>query len=112
MTDRADPKKDPARRCLKEDRWPDVDRRAWQAALRQGDIFEPAGVAAEWGPRTQRKVAVAYGRWLTWLGRAGLLDPALGPAERVTPANVAGYIADLQVMNAPYTVLGRVRDLA
>jgi len=41
-----------------------------------------------------------------------LLAPGSGPADRATPANVARYIADLQALgNAPYTVLGRVRDL-
>jgi integrase/recombinase XerD len=109
---KVDPKKDPARRCLKVNAWPEADRRAWQAALREGDIFEPAGIATRWAARTRHKVAVAYGRWLTWLERVGRLDAALGPADRITPTNVRQYIADLQSNgNSSYTVLGRVRDL-
>jgi integrase/recombinase XerD len=113
MTNRIDPKTDPARRCLKNGAWPEADRRAWQAALQNGDIFDAAGMAAEWKPGTQHKVATAYGRWLTSLDRAGLLDPDLTPAQRVTRENLARYIGDLeQAGNAPYTVLGRVRDIS
>jgi integrase/recombinase XerD len=107
-----DPKKDSARRCLKLDAWPEADRRAWQAALRKGDVLEPGGLAARWGRKTQAKVVSCYGRWLTWLSLNGLLDSGSAPAERATPANVARYVGDLQALgNAPYTVLGRVRDL-
>jgi integrase/recombinase XerD len=112
MSKGLDPKKDPARRCVKIAAWPEADRLAWTAALREGDIFEPMGSAVRWAPRTRNKVAVAYGRWLTWLERAGGLEPAAGPADRVMPANVGRYIADLEAAdNSPYTVLGRVRDL-
>jgi integrase/recombinase XerD len=112
MTKGPDPKKDPARHCLKIGAWPDLDRQAWAVALLEGDIFEPTGSAVRWKPRTRNKVAVAYGRWLTWLDRTGGLDLAAGPAERVTPAKVASYIAGLQAAdNSPYTVLGRIRDL-
>jgi hypothetical protein len=56
---KVDPKKDPARRCLKVGAWPHTDQRAWAAALQDGNIFEPAGCAAGWAPRTRNKVAVA-----------------------------------------------------
>lgn len=112
MTNAIDPKKDPARRCLKEEAWPVLDRQAWQAALRKGDIFDDRKAGDGWKASTRGKVAKAYGRWLTWLQLSGLLDAALRPAERVTLDNVGRYIADLQTAgNSPYTVLGRVRDL-
>ena len=112
MTNAIDPKKDPARRCLKEEAWPALDRQAWQAALRKGDIFDERKAGDGWKASTRGKVAKAYGRWLTWLQLSGLLDAALRPAERVTLTNVGRYIADLQTAgNSPYTVLGRVRDL-
>jgi integrase/recombinase XerD len=112
MTKPLDPKKDPARRCLKIDAWPELDQQAWLAGLDDGDFFEPQGTAARWKPRTQKKVSVAYGRWLTWLDRLDRLDRAARPADRVTPTNVGSYIEDLGAIgNSPYTVLGRVRDL-
>ncbi len=112
MTKALDPKKDPARRCLKIDAWPELDRQAWLAALEDGDFFQPQGTAVGWKPRTQKKVSVAYGRWLTWLDRLDRLDRGARPADRVTPENVGSYIEHLnKIGNSPYTVLGRIRDL-
>jgi site-specific recombinase XerD len=112
MSEPLDPKKDPARRCLKLDAWPDADRQAWQAAVRKGDVLELGGVASSWGRKTQAKVVSCYGRWLTWLALNDLLHAGSNPAERAAPANVARYVADLRALNnGPYTVLGRIRDL-
>ena len=106
-----DPKKDPARHCKKEGSWPEADRRAWEAALHKGDVLEPGGAGADWAPRTRHMIAGGYGRWLTWLENEGMLDLRSAPADRVTPKNVARYVADLQALNAPYTVLTRVQAL-
>jgi integrase/recombinase XerD len=106
-----DPKKDPAHRCMKLALWPESDRQAWLTALEPVGFFDLGGVANGWKPTTQRKVCVAYGRWLNWLDRNGLMDPSAGPFSRASPANVANYVRHLQTANAPYTVLGRVRDL-
>jgi integrase len=112
MREPVDPKKDPARRCLKLGAWPQADRQAWQAAVRKGDVLELGGGASSWGRKTQAKVISCYGRWLTWLALNGLLHENSIPAERAAPANVARYVADLRSLsNGPYTVLGRVRDL-
>jgi integrase/recombinase XerD len=105
------PRKDPARRCLKVDLWPERDRRAWQAARCQGDPLEPGGGAAQLAPHSVRKLEKGYGCWLTWLSTVGALDPDAVPAERVTPARVAAYVAHLQTLNAPQTVLTRVQEL-
>jgi hypothetical protein len=107
-----DPNNGPARHSLNLDVWPQADGQAWGAALCEGDVLEPGGVAAHWAPKTKAKVVRAYGRWLTWLELNGLLDPGSGLGERATPANVARYVADLQVLgNGSYTVLGYVREL-
>jgi hypothetical protein len=112
VTGRIDPKKDPARRCLKEAAWPVLDRQAWQVAVRKSDCFEGRKASDGWKASTRSKVAKAYGRWLNWLQVSELLDPVLSPAARVTRSNVGHYIADLQAAgNSPYTVLGRIRDL-
>jgi len=106
-----DPKKDPTRHCKKEAAWPEADRRAWQAALQKGDVLEPGGAGAAWAMRTKHMIAKGYGRWLTWLEHNDLLEPCRTPVDRVTPERIAQYSADLRVVNAPYTVLTRVREL-
>jgi integrase/recombinase XerD len=105
------PRKDPARRCLKPALWPEADRRAWEAAQRQGDVLEPGGGAAGWAPHTRTKIEKGYGRWLTWLISKDLIDPLASPADRVTPEWVAQYVAELRKLNAPYSVLARVQEL-
>ena len=105
------PRKDPARRCLTVEHWPEADRRAWQAARRHGDPLDGRGRAAHLTRHSVIKLEKGYGRWLTWLSLAGLLDSFVNPAERVTPERVAGYVASLQAINAPYTVLARVQEL-
>jgi integrase/recombinase XerD len=107
-----DPKQDPARRVLKLDAWPAPDQQAWREACRVGDVLEGAGVATEWAPQTQDAVAKAYGRWLGWLARQGLLEPGIGPADRLERSVVARYVADLQASVAPNTVVMYVSYLA
>jgi integrase/recombinase XerD len=107
-----DPKKDPSRRCRPVAEWPDLDRLAWQAAISLGDVLEPGGGASELAAQSRKKISKGYGRWLTWLGTRGLLDPKTEPAGRVTPEAVRDYVADLRTAkNAPYTVLARVQEL-
>jgi integrase/recombinase XerD len=104
-------KSDPARRCRPIELWPVSDRNAWDAAMVGGDILDPGGEGSDWAPHSRRKIAKGYGRWLTWLDARRLLDPALGPDARVTPEHISRYVADLRLINAPYTVLARVQEL-
>ncbi len=106
------PRQDPGRYCMLPAAWPVQDRDAYEAALRPGDPLEPGGLAAKWSRYSRRKNAKGYGRWLTWLSVRGLLDPSLGPADRVARERVVAYVNDLRQMNAPYTVLARVEELA
>jgi len=106
------PRQDPSRRCLSPEQWPELDRQAHAAALAPGDLLEPGGLAAAWSPHTRHKNAQGYGRWLTWLGGQGLLDPHTAPESRVTRERVVAYVHDLQAINASYTVLARVEELA
>jgi integrase/recombinase XerD len=106
-----DPRKDPSRRCLKVEAWPQSDRRDWETALQHGDILEPCNFTSTWKPLTRYTVERSYGRWLTWLDCNELLDVALTPARRASRETVARYVQDLQSLNASYTVLSRVRNL-
>ena len=70
------------------------------------------GAAAHWRATTQKTVQDAYGRWLTFLGRNGWLDPDVAPAERVSPEHLRAFIADLQATVAPITVRTRITNLS
>ncbi len=106
-----DPRKDPRRRCMPIVEWPAHDRVAWEQAIRWGDPFEGAGPAAHWRAGTKKKVAAAYGRWLTFLDFNGELDLRVGPAARVSEERVRAYFEELKSQVAPVTVSGRITDL-
>jgi integrase len=73
--------------------------------------LDPGGAGASWAPTTKAKIAKGYGRWLTWLKTQGLLDPATSPMGRVDRERIAQYVAGLQAVNAPFTVVARVQEL-
>jgi site-specific recombinase XerD len=91
--------------------WPEPDRMRWSAALEPGDPFSVAGIAAEWAPTSRREIAKGYGRWLTWLDHYGYLDRLSSPGSRVTEERVRAYLADLNKMVAPQTVVSRLLQL-
>jgi site-specific recombinase XerD len=102
---------DPDRRCKTVEEWPPDDRDLWQAALVPGDAVEDGGARAMHSEYSNRNAVYGYGRWLTWLDRQGLLDPTSVPADRITPARVKAYIADLERHAATQTLLNRVQEL-
>jgi integrase/recombinase XerD len=104
-------KKDPSRRSLKLEAWPEADRRAWEAALRDGDVLEPGGLGAHWAPLTRVTTARCYGRWLCWLQRNGILDTVASPADRLTPEILARYISELKTLNASSTAASHIGHL-
>jgi integrase/recombinase XerD len=101
----------PSRRCMPVEEWPELDRTRWIAALKPGDPFTAAGIAAEWAPTSQREIANGYGRWLTWLAHYSYLDRLSSPGTRVTEERVRAYISDLKKMVAPHTVVTRLLQL-
>lgn len=112
MSDIFDPRKDPARRCLRLEEWPTADQLAWRIAVAPGDVLDPGGAGAAWAPHTRAGIISAYGRWLTWLRIHAHLDAGAAPEHRATPKTVAAYVEDLQRINASSTVLLRIRSLA
>jgi hypothetical protein len=107
-----DPKKDPTRRVMKVHAWPVADQQAWRDACHPGDVLDGVGLATEWAPQTRSAAIQAYGRWLGWLARQGLLDLEIGPSDRFVQTVVARYIADLQTAIAPATVVMYLSYLA
>src|SRR3954447_14180799 len=98
------PKPGRPRQSLTLAAWPEADRTAWQQALQVGDVLDPGGAAAGWAPSTRAGASAAYGRWLAHLAATQQLDPALGPADRVTPEAIGPYVADLQAKHAATSV--------
>ena len=106
MTEGMHPSEDPRRRCLKLEDWPEIDREAWEAALAPGDLLDGTmGPGNHWGPDTREKYRKGYGRWLTFLITSGRFDPALTPAERVTPEAVGAYMDELNEQVAVVVVV-------
>ena len=103
--------RDPDRRCKGLEEWPEPDRLLWQAALVPGDLLEDGGSRARHGEYANRNAVDSYGRWLAWLDRQGLLEATSSPADRITPARVSAYVADLEKHNSTSTLLHRVREL-
>ena len=103
---------DPRRAALPVAAWPAADRAAWGCATARGGLLDEAGPAAGWSGPARAKRAFAYGRWLGFLARAGGLDPASGPADRVGEADLRAYVAALGEDCAPVTVWSYVDDLA
>jgi integrase/recombinase XerD len=95
---------DPARRCMPAAEWPARDSAAWNAVFRKGSILDGSGPGADWAPPTRTIREKAYGRCLTYLHSAHLLDPALGPLDRVSPDYMEAYIRHLQNQVASSTV--------
>lgn len=111
MTD-LHPFEDPRRSCLPVEQWPEVDRRGWESALRDGDLIEgTVGAGFHWADATRRSYAKTYGRWLTFLIQTGRFAPQREPADRVTPETVREYEKELARTVASWTVWGRLSGL-
>ena len=93
-------------RSLKFEKWPEIDRAAWKTAMRPGDPFTAAGLAAHWRPATRDLVADCYGEWLAFLDRRNKLGVQVDPAERLKREWVENYIKCMQgrVRNATVTI--------
>ena len=102
---------DPDRRSKPLEEWPEADQAWWQAALVPGDVFQEGGSRAGYSEHTNCGLVRNYGRWLTSLDRRGQLDRTDSPADRITPARVRAYVADLERYNATHTILTRLGDL-
>ena len=104
-------KRDPARRPLAFDEWPEVDRLTWQHAVSPGDIFGDGGEAAHWSEATRRSYIFAYGRWLAFLEQRREFDRSAAPPDRVTRERAVAYVELLKQQVASVTVWSYLSDL-
>jgi integrase/recombinase XerD len=97
-------------RSLKPAEWPERHRRAWEAALRPGDLLDEAGAAAEWRPRSRAKTATGYGLWLAWHLANGR-NLVGGPEALVTREYVRGWLDKIAAQRSSYTMACRAQEL-
>jgi integrase len=95
-------------RCLN---WPLLDRLAWEAAIKPGELFDASSAASGWSDATRKKVSIGYSRWLRWLAASDLLEPGVAAGDRVTQDRVAGYIRHSEQSCGSYSVRSYVQDL-
>ena len=76
--------------------WPELDREQWRWALQPAGFLEADKPASQWSPARRRIVEQAYGQWLAYLDRQGVLDPACGAADRATKARLQAFVTGLQ----------------
>lgn len=100
------------RKALRLNEWPMPDQQRWEHACRSPGFLEPGGKASGWADATRSQVVKGYGKWLGYLTMRGWLDPALSPAERVTPARLEGYVQWMAGEGlASTTIASRITDL-
>jgi integrase/recombinase XerD len=104
--------REPQRACLPFARWPAADREGWRAATSKGDVLLDDGPGAALKPLTLERHRCSYGRWLGCLERRGELDPAASPGARASREAIEAYIAELEALNAPQTVVVRLQSLS
>jgi integrase len=95
--------------CLKVQDWPETDREQWRRAQEPAGFLEDDKPASRWSPARRRIGEQAYGRWLAFLGRNGMLDPSRTPGERATEARLSEFVTKLRARVAPVsaaTMLG------
>jgi hypothetical protein len=86
---------------LKLVEWPAVDQRIWADARKPAGFLESPKPASQWSRQWRMIVEQAYGQWLSWLLRRGLLIPDLHPCERVTPELFMQFVSELRARVAP-----------
>jgi integrase/recombinase XerD len=87
--------------CLVVDDWPKIDRERWRRAQEPAAFMEDDKPATRWSAARRRIVEQAYGQWLAFLHRNGMLDPSSGPGERATADRLSEFVAELRARVAP-----------
>ena len=92
--------------------WPRIDRQAWEAANRDGDLLTGRGPAAHWKPKTRLTARKAYGNWLRFLRDKNALASVSLIGLRFNEENLRAYIATLRARTSPNTVLTQLGHLS
>ena len=96
---------------IRPEDWPAAEQEAWEAARHPGDVFDPGGPASEAPAASVKWMADAYGYWMGWLKRNGLLTEDASALDAICREHVASYVADLREVIASTTIAIRIRKL-
>ena len=87
--------------CLKPDEWPREDLERWISAQELARFLDPPKPASKWSTARREIVTDAYGQWLAFLSRQGLLDVSYPPGEWVTDERLKQFVAELELQGCP-----------
>lgn len=90
--------------------WPKRDRDAWQQAAKPESVSEDGGPAWKWRSATRSAREKAYGRYLAFLSRSGVLNPETTPKDRVAPERVAAFVELLRSQTASSSVWSMIAN--
>jgi integrase len=93
------------------DLWPEADRIAWIAACQPARRLKRGGSAGHLKPVTREDHAGAYGNFLGFLERCGLLGRDGPAAANVTPDRVDAYVDELKRRVGSLTLHGAICKL-
>ncbi len=83
------------RATLQLEQWPHADRLLWEGLTRKGGPFDDQGALAHLRAPTLNLMAVAYGRWLSWIASACPEVLVTAPVGRVTPERLRAWCDQL-----------------
>lgn len=101
----------PEKRILSYGDWPEGDRLALEQAMTAPGPFDIARPASRWRPATVQMRRRAYGRYLNWLMRQGVLSAEEAPADRFTPERLTLYLQEYRSNASPVSVDQALREL-
>jgi integrase/recombinase XerD len=91
--------------------WPEVDRKAWNAALHSGSILDDPGALSHLRAATIARRMYIYGRWLRYLFSQDMLEPGASGVLPLCSDLFRRYVAMLRANFAPRTVAETVDEL-
>jgi integrase/recombinase XerD len=84
------------RRRLPLSIWPIADQMAWSALFEARSPLDPDGSLAAWSSASRDLAMAAYAGWLGYCARRHPQLLEVAPGDRLEPAILAGYLAQLQ----------------
>lgn len=87
---------------LKPDDWPNADQAFWRRLTIPGGVLDEGGELSHLSQSSLHNIAVAYGRWLSWLAKNEREALDESPMARITAARVGGWMESLRHF-APYS---------